>query len=68
MHDVFPEMDLHRCRGVDPDGSAKYGGDGVPLSTYTNEQITTFARVFTGFKERIRRDNIEVDSEPSHSQ
>ncbi|GAA5131695.1 DUF1800 family protein [Luteolibacter yonseiensis] len=32
-----------------PDGSLKLGGDGLPIATYGNDDITNLARVFTGW-------------------
>ncbi|BCU78370.1 hypothetical protein llg_30850 [Luteolibacter sp. LG18] len=32
-----------------PDGSLKLGGDGLPIPTYNNDDITNLARVFTGW-------------------
>jgi uncharacterized protein (DUF1800 family) len=32
-----------------PDGTLKLGADGLPMATYTNEDITEMARVFTGW-------------------
>lgn len=34
---------------LNPDGTYKNDANGQPLETYTNEDITEFARVFTGF-------------------
>jgi uncharacterized protein (DUF1800 family) len=33
---------------LNPDGSQKLGSDGEPIPTYSNEDITQYARVFTG--------------------
>lgn len=32
-----------------PDGTLKLGGDGLPIATYNNDDITSLARVFTGW-------------------
>ncbi|MEZ5728948.1 MAG: DUF1800 domain-containing protein [Burkholderiaceae bacterium] len=34
---------------LDPDGSVRRDGNGKPLETYTNDDITGLAKVFTGF-------------------
>ncbi len=34
---------------LNPDGTVKTGGDGQPIETYTNEDVSGLARVFTGF-------------------
>jgi uncharacterized protein (DUF1800 family) len=45
---------------LNPDGTAKLGAGGKPLETYTNDDITNLARVFTGWdydfttSERVR--------------
>ncbi|CAJ1350015.1 unnamed protein product [Effrenium voratum] len=44
---------------LNPDGTRAKDGAGKDIPTYTNEHIMNFARVFTGFDEQPRRDNIE---------
>eukprot|EP00933_Yihiella_yeosuensis_P021713 TRINITY_DN1715_c0_g1_i2.p1 TRINITY_DN1715_c0_g1~~TRINITY_DN1715_c0_g1_i2.p1 ORF type:complete len:1866 (-),score=308.01 TRINITY_DN1715_c0_g1_i2:397-5517(-) len=44
---------------LNPDGSRKKDADGNDIQTYTNEHITSFARVLTGFDHQSRRGNIE---------
>ena len=42
------------------DGTVKKSADGIPLETYTNEDIFTFARVWTGFIWNRPRGNYEA--------
>lgn len=37
--------------------------DGVPLRSYTNVDITEYAKVWTGFDRQVRRGNVEEPSE-----
>lgn len=45
---------------LNPNGTWQNSTDGSPLSTYDNEHIMNFARVFTGFLGSASRENIEV--------
>jgi hypothetical protein len=40
-----------------PDGSLQLNGDGLPIATYDNNDITELARVFTGFSHGARHGN-----------
>jgi uncharacterized protein (DUF1800 family) len=42
---------------LNPDGTIRTGADGRPLESYTNDQITEFARVFTGFTDEDHNPN-----------
>ena len=42
------------------DGTLKQGPDGGPVLTYTNSEITEYARVWTGFQRSPPRGNIEL--------
>lgn len=42
------------------DGTPVLDVDGVPLQTYTNNEITEYARVWTGFRRQDGRGNIET--------
>ena len=44
---------------LNPDGTRMKDAAGQDIPTYSNEHIMNFARVFTGFDEQSRRDNIE---------
>lgn len=44
------------------DGTVETDADGAPLPTYTNVNIETFARVWTGFNLQAFRGNIEAKS------
>ena len=41
---------------LNPDGTLKTGADGAPLDTYTQDDVTNLARVFTGYDLDIRAD------------
>jgi uncharacterized protein (DUF1800 family) len=41
---------------LNPDGTLKAGADGAPLDTYTLDDVTNLARVFTGYDLDIRAD------------
>ncbi|MGJ7511146.1 DUF1800 domain-containing protein [Variovorax sp. GT1P44] len=41
---------------LNPDGTLKTGADGAPLDTYTLDDVTNLARVFTGYDLDIRAD------------
>jgi uncharacterized protein (DUF1800 family) len=41
------------------DGTPVKDSNGVPLRTYTNDEITEYARVWTGFRTHFVRGNIE---------
>eukprot|EP00931_Biecheleriopsis_adriatica_P060389 TRINITY_DN3626_c0_g1_i1.p1 TRINITY_DN3626_c0_g1~~TRINITY_DN3626_c0_g1_i1.p1 ORF type:complete len:2436 (-),score=328.82 TRINITY_DN3626_c0_g1_i1:104-7411(-) len=50
-----------------PDGSRVIDSEGSPMRTYTNEHITSLARVFTGLDNQPARSNIEmVDSSTNY--
>ena len=42
---------------LNPDGTYQVDGTGRPLDSYTNDQITEFARVFTGFTDEDNNPN-----------
>jgi uncharacterized protein (DUF1800 family) len=42
---------------LNPDGTYQVDGTGRPLESYTNDQITEFARVFTGFTDEDNNPN-----------
>ena len=44
---------------LNSDGTVQKAKSGVPLETYTNDDIFTFARVWTGFRARPYRGNME---------
>lgn len=41
------------------DGRWLVDGDGNPIQTYTNDEITEFARLWTGFRQQPKRGNTE---------
>lgn len=45
-----------------PDGSLKLGGDGLPIPTYTQNDITEMARVFTGWSFSKRNSPSNTDT------
>ena len=45
---------------LDIDGTKILGSDGQPILTYTNDEISEYARVWTGFRRPDRRGNIEA--------
>lgn len=47
---------LHELKN---DGTPVLGQDGQPIPTYTNDEITSYARVWTGFERQPARGNIE---------
>ena len=47
---------------LNPDGSEKtQAGTGERISSYTNDDVVTFARVWTGFDFEPARGNMEAD-------
>ncbi|CAK0855036.1 unnamed protein product, partial [Prorocentrum cordatum] len=44
---------------LNQNGTRKTDADGAAVPTYSNDDIMTFARVFTGFSEQAERPNIE---------
>jgi uncharacterized protein (DUF1800 family) len=44
---------------LDADGSVKTGGDGAPLDTYSLDDVTNLARVFTGYDLDIRASDVD---------
>ena len=42
------------------DGSKVIGEDGQPILTYTNDEVSEYARVWTGFRRQESRGNIET--------
>ncbi|WOO41118.1 DUF1800 domain-containing protein [Rubellicoccus peritrichatus] len=45
---------------LNPDGTQRLNASGQPIPTYGNEEITAFARVFTGMNYDIRSELIEI--------
>ena len=41
------------------DGTRKLDSTGNPIPTYTNDDITQYARLWTGFQQRQLRGNVE---------
>ena len=44
---------------LDNDGTKVLGATGEPILTYTNDEISEYARAWTGFRMHSRRGNIE---------
>jgi uncharacterized protein (DUF1800 family) len=44
---------------LNQDGSLLLNGNNLPVLTYTNDDIMEYARMWTGFKQQPRRNNIE---------
>ena len=44
------------------DGSVKTGGDGTPLDTYSLDDVTNLARVFTGYDLDIRASDVDTSA------
>ena len=45
---------------LDNDGTKVLGANGEPILTYTNDEISEYARVWTGFRMHDRRGNLEA--------
>jgi uncharacterized protein (DUF1800 family) len=46
---------------LNQDGTHKLDTNGSSIPTYSNDDITEFAKVFTGFRKPVNRNNIEVN-------
>ena len=66
--DVFPDENYAReimqlftigLHHMNSDGTKQTDSDGLPIETYTNEDIMAFSRAWTGFKRQASRGNIE---------
>ena len=44
------------------DGTKQFDADGNPVLAYTNDEIMSFARIWTGFDYQTRRGNVEESS------
>ena len=44
---------------LNQDGTLLLDGNNLPILTYTNDDIMEYARMWTGFKQQLRRNNIE---------
>jgi len=47
------------------DGTLELDSEGNPISTYTNKDITEYAKVYTGFSRRKLRSNVEDPRNPT---
>lgn len=52
---------------LNTDGTHQVDSDGNYIRAYTNDHITEYARVYTGFKRRDIRGNIETDKLDGHN-